>query len=192
MDAVRVWRGWHGQACGSPIVVGPCSPTHRAGGSLPAGTLGVGILDEPRLEQRLDHADDRVMNHPIAECRRRDGAALGLVNLEVVVPSVAIRSGEKLLPQRHQRIFHLGEERAARRRRGKPFTLCKWPVDRPRNWRALVNAPLDEKQLQQLRTCVNRGQPFGDPNWVQRIAKRLRLEFTLRNAGRPRKRGNNQ
>ncbi len=80
----------------------------------------------------------------------------------------------------------------ARRRRGTPFTLCKWPVDRPRNWMALVNAPLDEKQLQQLRTCVNRGQPCGDPNWVQRIAKRLRLEFTLRNAGRPRKRGNNQ
>ena len=80
----------------------------------------------------------------------------------------------------------------ARRRGGKPFTLGQWPVDRPRDWRAHVNASLHEKQLQQLRTCVNRGRPFGDPNWVQRIAKRLGLEFTLRNAGRPRKKGSNQ
>ncbi len=76
--------------------------------------------------------------------------------------------------------------------RGKPFTLCKWPVDRPRDWTALVNASLDEKKLQGLRTCVNRGQPCGDPTWVRRIAKRLQLEFTLRNAGRPRKKEKNQ
>ena len=80
----------------------------------------------------------------------------------------------------------------ARRRGGKPFVLCRWPVDRPRDWRAQVNAALDEKQLQQFRTCVNRGRPFGDANWVQRTAKRLCLEFTLRNAGRPRKKDNNQ
>ncbi len=80
----------------------------------------------------------------------------------------------------------------ARRRRGKPFTLGEWPVNRTRNWIGLVNAPLDEGQLDHLRTCVNRGRPCGDEAWTKRTATRLALLFTLRNPGRPRKQGRNQ
>jgi hypothetical protein len=38
-----------------------------------------------------------------------------------------------------------------------------------------------------LRCCVNRGRPFGDPNWVTDTAKRLGLESTIRPCGRPKK-----
>jgi putative transposase len=74
----------------------------------------------------------------------------------------------------------------ARRHRSKELTLTRWPVNRPRNWLADVNDPLSEKDLDQLRTSVNRGRPWGDPSWVQRTARRLGLDFTLRNPGRPR------
>jgi len=81
---------------------------------------------------------------------------------------------------------------SARRAGKKPFELAAWPVDRPRNWRALVQGDECDKRLDMLRTCVNRGRPFGDTQWVQRTARRLGLEFTLRSAGRPRKKATNQ
>ncbi len=57
--------------------------------------------------------------------------------------------------------------------------------------------PLDslvgfEPQLEQLQTCVTRGRPCGEPEWVQRTAQRLDLMFTLRNVGRPRTKGRNE
>jgi putative transposase len=73
------------------------------------------------------------------------------------------------------------------RRAGKDFPLVDWPVDRPRNWLSLLNDPLYKQALVELRTSVNRGRPWGEHGWVQRMAKRLRLEFTLRAAGRPKK-----
>ncbi len=75
----------------------------------------------------------------------------------------------------------------ARARGDKPFTLADWPVDRPKNWTAAVNEILNDKVLEQLRTSVNRGRPCGEVSWVQRTAKRLGLDFTLRSPGRPSK-----
>jgi REP-associated tyrosine transposase len=51
---------------------------------------------------------------------------------------------------------------------------------------AWVNRELKEEQLETVRTSVNRGRPLGVETWVQRTAKRLGLEFTLRGPGRPR------
>ena len=65
--------------------------------------------------------------------------------------------------------------------------LSPWPVERPRNWTARVNANLAERQLENLRDCVDRGRPFGSEQWVAATARRLGLEFTLRGPGRPRK-----
>jgi putative transposase len=80
----------------------------------------------------------------------------------------------------------------ARRRGGKPFTPSEWPVDRPHKWTALVNEAIGQETLDGLRTSVNRGRPWGESTWVQRTARKLNLEFTLRNPGRPAKRKENQ
>jgi putative transposase len=69
----------------------------------------------------------------------------------------------------------------------KPFVLAEWPVDRPRNWAALVDRPLGDQEVAALRTSVARGRPFGDERWVLRTARRLDVMFTLRPRGRPRK-----
>ncbi len=67
------------------------------------------------------------------------------------------------------------------------LVLSPWPVERPRNWTARVNAKLGEERLKSFRECVDRGRPFGGEEWVAATAGRLGLEFTLRGPGRPRK-----
>ena len=76
---------------------------------------------------------------------------------------------------------------AARRDRGKPFSLASWPVERPPHWRRLVHEALEKPKLEQLRHSVNRGRPYGQAAWVQRTANLLGLTSKLRNPGRPRK-----
>ena len=65
--------------------------------------------------------------------------------------------------------------------------LSEWPLARPRNWRKLVNQPQSESELEAIRRATNRGRPYGDEKWVIRTARRLGLESTLRNRGRPKK-----
>ena len=57
----------------------------------------------------------------------------------------------------------------------------------PRNWCKLVNEPQAEAEVDAIRRCVSRGQPYGDQDWVRRTVKRLGLESTLRAPHRPRK-----
>src|SRR5208283_3498800 len=57
----------------------------------------------------------------------------------------------------------------------------------PHDWLQIVNQPQTEAEVAALRCCVNRGRPFGDPNWVTDTAKRLGLEWTIRTRGRPKK-----
>src|SRR5208337_1529306 len=54
--------------------------------------------------------------------------------------------------------------------------LSTWPLPRPTDWLQHVNQPQTEAEVAALRCCVNRGRPFGDPNWVTDTAKRLGLE----------------
>jgi len=42
-------------------------------------------------------------------------------------------------------------------------------------WMGWVNRGLNDEQLDEIRTSVNRGQPFGPELWLQRTAKRLGL-----------------
>jgi putative transposase len=57
---------------------------------------------------------------------------------------------------------------------------------------AWVNRGLNGEQLEAVHTSVNRGRPFGFDPWLQRIAKLLGLEFTLRGPGRPKIHRNNR
>ena len=54
------------------------------------------------------------------------------------------------------------------------------PSAPPTDWLQLVNQPQTEAEVAALRCCVNRGRPFGDPDWVTDTAKRLGLECTVR------------
>jgi putative transposase len=68
-----------------------------------------------------------------------------------------------------------------------PIFLKAGPVSRPENWLDWVNRPVTAGELEALRRSVNRGTPYGQPSWMEAVAKRLGLEFTLRPRGRPRK-----
>lgn len=75
-----------------------------------------------------------------------------------------------------------------RRTQGDPrltVWLSAWPVDRPQDWSARVNRPQGVSELDALRTCVQRGRPFGEEGWMRRIVKRFGMESTLRPCGRP-------
>ena len=68
--------------------------------------------------------------------------------------------------------------------------LSAWPLERPRRWLALVNAPETEAELDALRRSVRRGCPFGEPSWSDQTVRRLGLEMTVRPQGRPKKQRN--
>lgn len=66
--------------------------------------------------------------------------------------------------------------------------LATWPVRRSPGWLRHVNEPLSDDELQSLRRCVARGNPYGGDTWNKRITKKLGLESTTRGRGRPRNR----
>lgn len=68
-----------------------------------------------------------------------------------------------------------------------PKILSPRPIPRLPNWIQRVNEPLGEKELDAIRTCVNRGRPFGDEQWTDEVAEKHGLWFTMRPVGRPRK-----
>ncbi|AMV33830.1 hypothetical protein VN12_17005 [Pirellula sp. SH-Sr6A] len=61
------------------------------------------------------------------------------------------------------------------------------PVHLPASWESQLREGLDNEKLAAIQKCIKRGAPYGDPVWVERMAKRFRLESTLRPRGRPRK-----
>jgi len=63
--------------------------------------------------------------------------------------------------------------------------LSPWPMPRTANWVERVNQALSEKELAAVRTCVERGRPFGSDAWVQKVAQHAGLDETLRPRGRP-------
>ncbi len=75
---------------------------------------------------------------------------------------------------------------AKRASRSTDLRLKPWPVDRPVDWLATVNEIQPKNTLAELRTSVQRGRPFGAPNWVEKTAAKLGLMFTLHPRGRPR------
>ncbi|MEO0514088.1 MAG: transposase [Planctomycetota bacterium] len=75
--------------------------------------------------------------------------------------------------------------------------LRPWPVtasglnderrfNRPKQWLRTVNTPINEAELEALRTAAQRGRPYGSAAWVERMVKRHGLASTVRSPGRPR------
>jgi putative transposase len=63
--------------------------------------------------------------------------------------------------------------------------LSDWPVERPRDWLALVNRPQTAAEEEAIARAISRGQPLGCPEWVKRTAERYDLTSTVRPRGRP-------
>ena len=65
--------------------------------------------------------------------------------------------------------------------------LAESPVPLGRLWCDHVNQPQTEAELEAIRRCVVRGQPYGGDRWRAKVARQLGLEHTFRPRGRPRK-----
>ncbi len=65
--------------------------------------------------------------------------------------------------------------------------LSAWPLPRLPNWTERVNEPLTPREMQAVRDCMQRGRPYGDERWTEKMVKQLGLESTIRPRGRPRK-----
>src|SRR5262245_32531408 len=67
---------------------------------------------------------------------------------------------------------------------GRPL-LAEWPIEKPRDWRTLLNLRTPKQELQRIQRSASRGAPYGSPAWVDRVVKEYGLEHTIRRGGRP-------
>lgn len=63
--------------------------------------------------------------------------------------------------------------------------LEKWQTELPQDYLLWVNEKESGGNLEKVRTCVNRGQPFGSESWIKKVTKEWKLESTFRREGRP-------
>ncbi len=63
----------------------------------------------------------------------------------------------------------------------------RYPAVRCRRWAACVHQLPPDDESQSIRRSNETGLPFGQPNWVNRLARKLKLDLTVRPRGRPRK-----
>lgn len=61
------------------------------------------------------------------------------------------------------------------------------PAIRRRRWSAYVRQTPDADELAAIRYSNERGLPYGQGMWINRLAQRLQLDLTIRPRGRPRK-----
>ena len=67
--------------------------------------------------------------------------------------------------------------------------LNDWPVEKPIEYLEWLNTLQkdEEEKLEKIRYSINRSKPFGNDNWVIKIAEKLGLVSTLKSRGRPKK-----
>lgn len=63
--------------------------------------------------------------------------------------------------------------------------LSDSPIALPRNYRVWINTPEAAKDLDSLRVSANRGAPYGNARWVERMVSTHKLSSTIRKPGRP-------
>jgi putative transposase len=62
--------------------------------------------------------------------------------------------------------------------------LAPWPVPRPADWSALLNAPESPVVLDRVRTAIREGKHFGTPSWRLATGRTLKWTTGLRGPGR--------
>ena len=68
----------------------------------------------------------------------------------------------------------------------KPLVLSDGPIVLPRGWNPLVDG-ISDVPIAEIETCLQRGRPFGDDDWILKAAEDLALKSSLRPCGRPKK-----
>jgi putative transposase len=48
--------------------------------------------------------------------------------------------------------------------------LAEWPIPRPENWLAIVNSEEPPRELEDIRLCIRRNHPIGEPDWQRAVA----------------------
>jgi putative transposase len=76
-------------------------------------------------------------------------------------------------------------ERGSAQERG---LLGEWPLARPADWLAWVDQPQTDAEVEALRKSVEKGRPFGQSAWRERMIEDLGLQASVRQPGRPKKR----
>ena len=61
------------------------------------------------------------------------------------------------------------------------------PATRQRRWSAYVHQTPDADELAAIRRSGETGLPYGASSWIERLARRLKFDLTIRPRGRPRK-----
>lgn len=64
--------------------------------------------------------------------------------------------------------------------------LSTWPVKPDTAYLEWVNEPQPKEEVAVIRYAIQRGRPYGGESWIDKTAKALGLESTLRARGRPR------
>lgn len=65
--------------------------------------------------------------------------------------------------------------------------LAKRSATRQRKWDAYVHQTPPEAELTAIRRSIATGLPLGSQQWIDKLAKKLQLDLTIRPRGRPRK-----
>ncbi|MDP4291659.1 MAG: transposase [Bacteroidota bacterium] len=70
--------------------------------------------------------------------------------------------------------------------------LSAWPVDIPEDYLTILNQLEVQPVEEEIEHAITKSKPFGDEDWVTKSVRKFGLEQTLRNAGRPFIRNDNQ
>jgi len=73
------------------------------------------------------------------------------------------------------------------RNEGDPAWFAEWPITRGSNWLEVVNTPQTERELEDFRGAVIRGQPFGSDDWKDCLTRAGVAPRASRRPGRPRR-----
>lgn len=130
------------------------------------GTAGMGHVYQGRFKSFPIAADDHLL--AVLRYVERNPLRAGLVE----------RAEKWRWGSLHRRVLGTPDERAL---------LADSPVPLGRQWCEYVNEPQTEAELEAIRRCLTRGQPYGSDAWTTKVAHQLGLEHTFRPRGRPRK-----
>ncbi len=107
-----------------------------------------------------------------------------LLDILRFVESHPVRAG--LVDQAEQWTWSSLPSRLSLTAEPKPW-IANPPVALPDSWREQMDVPIEPALNTAILRSMEKGSPYGDPDWIARTSIKLGLESTLRSRGRPKK-----